>query len=216
MNSGVQAYIDLPIYRGLGFGLNCQALVPASERERGRLKAKTERQTATDKQAKKQISTVEMSPLGDVAVATCSPRHNARRVILKEVSLRPLWDREGFLILMLGSQGHSERRVILMMILMGSNGGREVSAQTNPSLIKITLQAKTFTHRHPHAQMHTTEDGNKKKFWVWAYYTHSELFKFVEKHKRVYHLNYFCFRTDGNMLVCVPVLWVYIQSYYVI
>lgn len=42
----------------------------------------------------KQISTVEMSPLGDVAVATCSPRHNARRVILKEVSLRPLGDRE--------------------------------------------------------------------------------------------------------------------------
>ncbi len=82
-----------------------------------------------------------MSPLGDVAVATCSPRHNARQVILKEVSLRPLEDREGSLILMLGSQGHSERRVILMMILMGSNGGREASAQTHPSLIKITLQA---------------------------------------------------------------------------
>lgn len=96
-----------------------------------------------------------MWPLGDVAVATCSPRHNARRVILKEVSLQPLGDREGFLILMLRSQGHSERRVILMMILMGSNGGREVSTQTNPSLIKITLQAKTLTDTH----MHTTEDG---------------------------------------------------------
>lgn len=139
MNSGVQAYIDLPIYRGLGFGLNRQALVPASERER-----KTEGNggdTGTDRQTgkKKQISTVEMSPLGDVAVATCSPRHNARQVILKEVSLRPLEDREGLLILMLGSHGHSERRVILMMILMGSNGGREVSAQASPSLIKISV-----------------------------------------------------------------------------
>lgn len=105
-----------------------------------------------------------MSPLGDVAVATCSPRHNARRVILKEVSLRPLGDREGFLILMLGSQGHSERWVILMMILMGSNGGREVSAQNNPSLIKIAPQAKTLTLRHTHAQMHATEHGHKKSF----------------------------------------------------
>lgn len=100
MNSGVRAYIDLPIYRGLGFGLNCQALVPASEQERergGRPQAKAESERArTDKQAKKkQISTVEMSPLGDVAVATCSPRHNARQVILKEVSARPLEDGEG-------------------------------------------------------------------------------------------------------------------------
>lgn len=95
-----------------------------------------------------------MSLLGDVAVATCSPRHNARQVILKEVSLRPLEDGEGFLILMLGSQGHSERRVILMMILMGSNGGREVSAQTSPSLIKITLEARTLMHRHTHTCTH--------------------------------------------------------------
>lgn len=64
MNSGVQAYIDLPIYRGLGFGLNCQALVPASQR--GRLKAEPERQAQTDKQAKKQISTVE-----NVAAGRC-------------------------------------------------------------------------------------------------------------------------------------------------
>lgn len=89
-----------------------------------------------------------MSPLGDVAVATYSPRHNVRRVIWNEVSLRPLGDREGFLILMLGSQGHGECRVILMMILMGSNGGREVSVQTNTSLIKIPLQAKTLTLAH--------------------------------------------------------------------
>lgn len=96
-----------------------------------------------------------MSLLGDVAVATCSPRHNARQVILKEVSLRPLEDGEGFLILMLGSQGHSERRVILMMILMGSNGGREVSAQTSPSLIKITLEARTLMQRQTQTHLPT-------------------------------------------------------------
>lgn len=96
MNSGVQAYIDLQIYRGLGLGLNCQALVGASERERERLEAETE-ETAADRQteAKKQISTVKMSPLGDVAMATGSPRHNVRRVILKEASLRPLPYGEG-------------------------------------------------------------------------------------------------------------------------
>lgn len=53
MNSGVRAYIDLQIYRGLGFGLNCQTLVPASERKRGRLKAQTERQAHTDKQRRR-------------------------------------------------------------------------------------------------------------------------------------------------------------------
>ena len=118
-----------------------------------------------------------MSLLGDVAVATCSPRHNARQVILEEVSLRPLEDGEGFLILMLGSQGHSECRVILMMILMGSNGGREVSAQTSPSLIKITLEARTLmqrhththTHIHTHARMEQKMDTHKKKLLLWAY-----------------------------------------------
>lgn len=48
MNSGVQAYIDLQIYRGLGFGLNCQALVPASERERGKTEGK-DRETGADR-----------------------------------------------------------------------------------------------------------------------------------------------------------------------
>lgn len=115
-----------------------------------------------------------MSLLGDVAVATCSPRHNARQVILKEVSLRPLEDGEGFLILMLGSQGHSERRVILMMILMGSNGGREVSAQTSPSLIKITLEARTLMHRHTHTCTHARMEQkmdthtHTKKLLLWA------------------------------------------------
>lgn len=70
MNSGVQAYINIDpaeIYRGLGFGLNCQPLAPTNERERGKLKVETERRADTDTQAKKQISTVEMSPVGDVA-----------------------------------------------------------------------------------------------------------------------------------------------------
>lgn len=53
---GPGVYIDLQIYTGLGFGLNCQALVAASERERARLKAKTERRAQTDKRAMKQIS----------------------------------------------------------------------------------------------------------------------------------------------------------------
>lgn len=87
MNSWVQAYIDLRIYWGLGLGLNCQTLgVTGTEKE-----AKTQRRAQTDRQTeeKKQISTVKMSLLGDVAMATSFPRHNARRVILKEVSLRP-------------------------------------------------------------------------------------------------------------------------------
>lgn len=104
------------------------SFLQAKERKRGGRDGETVagRQREGEKkknQAKKQIPTAEMSPLGDVAVATCSPRHNARQVILKEVSLRPQRDREGFLILMPRSQGHSQRRVILMMILMGSNGG---------------------------------------------------------------------------------------------
>lgn len=46
---GPGVYIDLLVYRGLGFGLNCQALAPASGRERGRLKA-GDRETGTDRQ----------------------------------------------------------------------------------------------------------------------------------------------------------------------
>lgn len=53
MNSGVWAYMDLQIYRGLGFGLNCQTLASASERNRERLKAKTGRQAQTDKQRRR-------------------------------------------------------------------------------------------------------------------------------------------------------------------
>lgn len=91
MNSWVQAYIDLRIYWGLGLGLNCQTLgVTGTEKEEYSM-AQTQRGAQTDRQTeeKKQISTVKMSLLGDVAMATSFPRHNARRVILKEVSLRP-------------------------------------------------------------------------------------------------------------------------------
>ena len=75
---------------------------------------------------------------------------------------------------MLESQGHSERRVILMMILMGSNGGRKVSAQTNPSLIKITLQAKTVTHIHTlmHEGMQQKTDPQKKFSFLGTIHTH--------------------------------------------
>lgn len=138
------------------------------ERKRKTKAEGRDRQTGRQTEAKKQISTVEMSPLGDVAVATCSPRHNARRAMLKEVSLQPLGDRDGVLILMLGIQGHSEHPVILMMILMGCNGGRELSAQTNPSLIKIT---RTQTHMHECTQQKMAKQ--KKKFAVRTHYTHN-------------------------------------------
>lgn len=89
MNSWVQAYIDLRIYWGLGLGLNCQTLgVMGTEKEEYSM-AKTQRRAHTDRQTEEQISTVKMSLLGDVATATSFPRHNAKRVILKEVSLRP-------------------------------------------------------------------------------------------------------------------------------
>lgn len=132
MNSWVQAYIDLQIYWGLGLGLNCQDSRRYGEGERGTLEAETA-EAGADRQTeeKEQISTVKMSLLGDVAMATGSPRHNARRAILKEVSLRPRGGGWGLPIL---SQGHSERRVILMMILMGSNGGKDRHRPTHLSL----------------------------------------------------------------------------------
>ena len=47
-----------------------------------------EKSIDTRTEAKKQISTVEMSQLGNVAVATSSLRHNARRMILRKVLQR--------------------------------------------------------------------------------------------------------------------------------
>lgn len=64
--------IDSLIYKGLAFGSNCKDC---------------QTQMQTDKLAKKQISTAEMSPPGDVAMATCSARHNVKQVIQKKVSL---------------------------------------------------------------------------------------------------------------------------------
>lgn len=144
MNSGAQAYIDLPIYRGLGLGLNCQPvfffflLLQASKKpkKKKQKKKKRKKEDSRQRQRDKHSHTnhkypVEMSPPGDVALATGSLlRHNARRTSLKNVSVQPPWDGRGLLILMPLRQGHSECQVILMMMLMGSNGGWEVSAQT--------------------------------------------------------------------------------------
>lgn len=49
------------------------------------------------------------------------------------------------------SQGHSERRVILMMILMGSNGGSDRHRPTHPSLKSLWK----LTHTHKRARTHT-------------------------------------------------------------
>lgn len=54
MNSGVWVYIDLQIYRGLGFGLNCQALLlQAKEKEEDWRQRQRDGETPTDKQGRR-------------------------------------------------------------------------------------------------------------------------------------------------------------------
>lgn len=55
MNSGVQAYIDLQIYRGLGFGLNCRGARSCKQRRKRQTGGK-DRTTVADRQTDRRRS----------------------------------------------------------------------------------------------------------------------------------------------------------------
>lgn len=151
MNSWVQAYIDLRIYWDLGLGLNCQALgVTGTEKEEYSM-AKTQRRADERRRRSKY-------PQSKCRCWVMLPWQPVFPDIMQGEWYwrKSHYDRRGKggggRGLRILSQGHSERRVILMMILMGSNGGSDRHRPTHPSL--KSLWKLTRTHKRAHTHTH--------------------------------------------------------------